>query len=334
MTGSVFISYRREDSAGYARAIYNELRERLGAEKIFMDVDAIEPGLDFVEAIENAVGKCDVLLALIGPGWLNAVGEAPSRLHQSNDYVRSEIRTALERDIRVIPVLLGGASMPGDDAIPPDLAPLLRRNAIEIRHTHFDADVASLVRVLLKLVDVAPTPTPSVAPQPAPRPQPVAEPAAPPGPAYAASPGAPAAAPQPAPTPAGTRRAWVGPLAMAALFTVAGMMLFALFDDMRVGYSNDYRTVPEGNAAISALLAGVIGFVITLIAGRIARRRWKLGFTVGIAGFAALGFATGAWTEEMLDVRYGDDALSAAIAVWVFGLVVIVTRMLWLRRAR
>jgi hypothetical protein len=326
MTGSVFISYRREDSAGYARAIYNELRERLGAEKIFMDVDAIEPGLDFVDAIEQAVGKCDVLLALIGPGWLQSAGDGPSRLHNSSDYVRSEIRTALDRDIRVIPVLLGGASMPGDDAIPEDLGPLLRRNAIEIRHTHFDADVASLVRVLLKLVDVKPTPAPPVSrpkrePEPTPSPGRVQSDFADPSVRHGAAGGS-----------RGRARPWIGTLATLVLFGIAGVLLFALFDGMRVGYGNDYRTVADEEAALSALFAVAIGLAITWFAGRIGRRRWWPGLVVGMLGFGALGYATGAWTHEMLNARHGDDPLVAAIAVWVFGFVVILGRMLMLCR--
>ena len=165
MTGKVFISYRREDSSGHARAVYNELRGQFGSDNIFMDVDAIEPGMDFIKAIESAVGRCDILLALIGPNWLDAgEGEAP-RLQSENDYVRTEIATALRRDIRVVPVLVGGAIMPSPVNLPEDITPLTRRNAIEIRHPHFDADVASLISFLVKIVEPKQEKSPSSSPE-------------------------------------------------------------------------------------------------------------------------------------------------------------------------
>ena len=69
--GHIFISYRRDDSAGYTRAIYDQLAKRFTKERIFMDVDAIEPGLPFDEVINQAVGRCEILLAMIGKHWMN-----------------------------------------------------------------------------------------------------------------------------------------------------------------------------------------------------------------------------------------------------------------------
>ena len=102
-----------------------------------MDVDTVEPGVDFVDVIGKAVGECDVLLALIGKRWANVRKGAKSRLDDPNDFVRLEISTALTRDIRIIPVLVDGMTMPGPETMPAPLKPLSRRNAIEISHTRF-----------------------------------------------------------------------------------------------------------------------------------------------------------------------------------------------------
>ena len=71
MAGRIFISYRRADTAGFNYAIYNRLANHFGADEIFMDIDDIEPGNDFVSVLESAVDACDVLIALIGPQWVN-----------------------------------------------------------------------------------------------------------------------------------------------------------------------------------------------------------------------------------------------------------------------
>jgi hypothetical protein len=146
--GHIFISYRRDDSGGYARAIYDQLIERFPKERVFMDVDAIEPGLPFDEAIQRAVGGCEILLALIGRRWMEPQGRAGPRLNQPNDYVRAEIAAALSRNVRVIPVLLDGASMPAEETLPEPLRPLARRNAIEVSHSRFDSDVNRLVEAI------------------------------------------------------------------------------------------------------------------------------------------------------------------------------------------
>src|SRR5262249_55468807 len=110
-----------------------------------MDVDTVEPGVDFVRVIEEAVGECDVLLALIGKRWANVRRGAKSRHDDPNDFVRLEIATALARDIRVIPVLVDGMRMPAEMILPPSLKALTRRNAMEISHTRFKYDVEQLV---------------------------------------------------------------------------------------------------------------------------------------------------------------------------------------------
>lgn len=143
--GHIFISYRRDDSAGYTRAIYDRLVDRFTRERVFMDVDAIEPGLMFDEVINRAVGRCEILLAIIGKDWMKPQADGVSRLHAPKDFVRLEISAALSRNIRVIPVLLDDATMPAEDKLPEVLCGLALRNAIEISSTRFDSDVDRLV---------------------------------------------------------------------------------------------------------------------------------------------------------------------------------------------
>jgi len=145
----IFISYRREDSAGYAGRVYDRLVKHFGPEQIFMDVDNIRPGMDFVEAIESAVGSCDVLIALIGKQWASITDErGEKRLNNPNDFVRLEVKTALDRNILVIPTLVHGAGMPRQQDLPPALEKLTRRNAFEISNSRFHEDVTRLTKEL------------------------------------------------------------------------------------------------------------------------------------------------------------------------------------------
>ena len=150
----IFISYRREESAGHAGRVYDHLRERFGRERVFMDVSAIEPGVDFVEAIDQAVGSCAVLLVIIGRKWLDCTDAAGRRrLDDPKDFIRLEVGTALRRKIRVVPVLVQDAVMPGEADLPDDLKLLARRNAIEISDTHWDTDLAQLVETLARVLE-------------------------------------------------------------------------------------------------------------------------------------------------------------------------------------
>jgi glycerophosphoryl diester phosphodiesterase len=146
--GRVFISYRRQDTAWPARQLYDLLVAELGADRVFKDVDNIEPGDDFVERIQSAVGSCDVLLALIGPQWLTTTDATGARrLDDPEDFVRIEIETALTRDdVRVIPILVDNAKMPSPQQLPKGLAALTRRQAVEINPVNFDT--RRLLRVL------------------------------------------------------------------------------------------------------------------------------------------------------------------------------------------
>jgi hypothetical protein len=146
---AIFISYRREDSSGHAGRLFDRLVEHFGKERIYRDVDTIQAGENFVEAVRQKVNVSDVVLVLIGPRWLTATDdEGRRRLADENDLVRLEIATGLERNIRVIPVLLQAVSMPRAKDLPSALAGLAQRNAFEIRDTYFDQDVAQLVDAL------------------------------------------------------------------------------------------------------------------------------------------------------------------------------------------
>jgi len=145
----IFISYRRDDSAAHAGRLYDRLEGHFGQGQVFMDVDAIEPGLDFAQVVQQAVNDCDGLIAVIGREWLRAPGAAGvRRLEDPVDLVRLEIAAALERGIRVIPVLVQGAQMPQATDLPDDLKGLASRNALEISDTRFRSDVDRLIEAL------------------------------------------------------------------------------------------------------------------------------------------------------------------------------------------
>src|SRR5262245_26148209 len=150
--GGIFISYRREDSAHSAGRLYERLAHEFPRGQLLMDVDAIEPGLDFAKVLDEQVSGCDVLLAIIGPNWVGAKTQnGIRRLDDPDDYVRIEIATGLKRDIRVIPILVDGAPMPRAEELPEPLKPLARRNAVQVSHVRFGADTQGLVQVLLRI---------------------------------------------------------------------------------------------------------------------------------------------------------------------------------------
>jgi hypothetical protein len=147
-SSNIFINYRREDSAGHAGRLFDRLSGRF-PERVFMDIDTIEPGIDFVDTIEQAVGCCEVLVVVIGREWLNlAEASGHRRLDNPSDFVRLEIAVALERNIRIIPVLVEDAAMPRPEELPPDLVKLTRRNAIELSDVRWAFDVDRLIQAI------------------------------------------------------------------------------------------------------------------------------------------------------------------------------------------
>ena len=146
----MFISYRREDSIGIAGRIRDRLVKEFTADQVFFDIDTIPLGVDFRTHIDQTVAGCDVMLVLIGHRWADTKdGQGQRRLDQPGDSVRLEVEAALRRQIRVIPVLVDGASIPPADALPESLASLAFRNGIQVRYDpDFHTDVDRLIRGL------------------------------------------------------------------------------------------------------------------------------------------------------------------------------------------
>jgi len=131
MAGGIFISYRRDDAKHAAGRLVDRLGRTFTSDQLFLDIDNIEPGVDFKKVLSDKVQACDVLLAVIGPGWVASTdGKGARRLDSPKDFVRIEIEAALARDVRVIPVLVDGARMPDEDDLPETLRPLVFRNAV------------------------------------------------------------------------------------------------------------------------------------------------------------------------------------------------------------
>jgi TIR domain len=156
MSKSVFINYRRRGEAqGMAGRLYDKLALGLPPRSVFMDVDAMLPGLDFTKQLGDEVGKCSIVLAMIGEDWAQVRDEAGKRrLDDPNDWVRVELAAALQRDIPVIPVLLDMAKMPRPDELPAELASLTKRQAVELRSTRFTADADAILAHIQKALGV------------------------------------------------------------------------------------------------------------------------------------------------------------------------------------
>ncbi len=149
----IFISYRRDDASGYAGRLYDRLVAQFGANRVFMDVEGIELGADFVTAIEKAVGSCRVLIVVIGDEWLNIRdAQGRRRLDDPHDFIRLEVAAALSRDIRVVPVLVDGAQMPRAEDLPEALQGLARRQAVSVHHNQWEGSTAKLIQALQRLL--------------------------------------------------------------------------------------------------------------------------------------------------------------------------------------
>ena len=146
---TVFISYRREITAGEARALFNELLGKLGKNSVFMDVDSIALGRDFRGALQKTLESCDLMLVLIGKDWADVKDEEGRiRLQNPGDFVRLEIEAALKRDIVVTPILVQGAHMPAPEQLPADIRDLVYRNGFELSHNRWESDFAEMIRRL------------------------------------------------------------------------------------------------------------------------------------------------------------------------------------------
>lgn len=157
----IFISYRREDSGGYAQRLFESISSYFGKRQVFMDIDSIEAGADFSEVIRDRIARCDVFVAVIGRTWVRCTDErGHRRLEDPRDFVRLEVTQALGRGMRVIPVLVGGARMPSPEELPADIRPLALHNAYEIPDLFFKQSVRQLVRLLRTSVNRGGWPVP------------------------------------------------------------------------------------------------------------------------------------------------------------------------------
>jgi hypothetical protein len=154
MAGKIFINYRRGDDSPAAQAVFGRLEQAFPHEQLFMDVDNIEPGLDFVRVLNEQ--QCDVLISIIGKNWLDARdAHGARRLDNPEDFVRIEIESALQQDKRVIPVLVGQAQMPSADQLPDTMKPFARRNAVRLSHERYRADTQGLIAALQRALKSA-----------------------------------------------------------------------------------------------------------------------------------------------------------------------------------
>ncbi|MCH9807989.1 MAG: SUMF1/EgtB/PvdO family nonheme iron enzyme [Alphaproteobacteria bacterium] len=146
MPGKLFISYRRDDARADARGLHDGLQRAFGKTNVFMDVDNLLPGQRFEDELDNALGQCDVLLAVIGPKWLNLLKERVKS--GQRDHVRDEIAAALSRKIVVIPVLIDGTQLPPPGELPEDIRELVSYQKHEISHEKFGRDVDELIAAI------------------------------------------------------------------------------------------------------------------------------------------------------------------------------------------
>lgn len=146
----IFICYRRHgEGSGYGGRVADKLVKHFGLKQCFRDIENIEAGVDFLDSITSAMGTCEVLVVVIGPDWTTQMdAHNKPRIQDPTDFVHLEVVTALKRNIRVLPVLVGGAQIPVEDDLPEDLKTLPRRQAHELTDTRWDYDTDQLISVI------------------------------------------------------------------------------------------------------------------------------------------------------------------------------------------
>jgi hypothetical protein len=307
MAQRIFISYRRDDSRGYAGRLQGDLSRRYTEEHVFRDVE-IPPGADFGEYITGLVDKCNVVLAIIGPRWLDARDrEGERRIDDPDDWVRLEIERALARDgVEVIPVLVDGARLPPREELPPSLLGLRRRNAFELSDSRWDYDLDQLGKhldVLLRgtsaihLSPTGPPPTPTAVQTPAP-------------------------APAPAPEPADHTTGAVLAAAAVALLTAFPADLIARNLVDRAPLDRDDLVTVRDFVLEKAIFFGIVGALAALAVGFLSRRSREpvvstvLGLGAGIIAGAAYA---GSYAGLTLSSAEGTDTASTAVGMIAAG---------------
>jgi hypothetical protein len=309
MAQRIFISYRRDDSRGYAGRLQGDLSRRYSEEHVFRDVE-IPPGADFGEYITGLVDKCNVVLAIIGPRWLDARDrEGERRIDDPQDWVRLEIERALARDgVEVIPVLVDGARLPPREELPPSLLGLRRRNAFELSDSRWDYDLEQLGKhldVLLRgtsAIHVRPT-------EPAPTPTLVQTPA-------------PVATPAPAPEPADHTTGAVLAAAAVALLTAFPADLIARNLVDRAPLDRDDLLTVRDFVLEKAIFFGIVGALAALAVGFLSRRSREpiVSTLLGLgAGIIAGAVYAGAYAGLTLSSAEGTDTASTAVGMIAAG---------------
>ena len=150
---NIFLCYRREDTQGFARGVYERLASKYGHERVFRDIDSTPAGVRFSACIESRVGQCSVMVVLIGNAWLSAKDRTGQRrLDIPKDWVRQEIEAALSRDIPILPVRVQGAPMPSEDELPSSIADLAGFQSAEVADSRWDYDVGQLTEAIDSLI--------------------------------------------------------------------------------------------------------------------------------------------------------------------------------------
>jgi hypothetical protein len=162
----IFISYRRDDTSGYAGRLYDRLVGRFGDDRVFMDIDTIAPGHEFATDIEKALTDCDACVVLIGRQWLSITdAEGRRRLDDPTDFVRLEVATAIRRGITIFPVLVDRANALASVALPDDIRPLAGRQAIELTNERWNYDTGRLLLALQEKLTPTEPPRPPMRPK-------------------------------------------------------------------------------------------------------------------------------------------------------------------------
>jgi hypothetical protein len=307
MSQRIFISYRRDDSRGYAGRLQGDLSRRYTEEHVFRDVE-IPPGADFGEYITGLVDKCNVVLAIIGPRWLDARDrEGERRIDDPQDWVRLEIERALARDgVEVIPVLVDGARLPPREELPASLLGLRRRNAFELSDSRWDYDLDQLGKHLdmllrgtsaIHLSPTGPPPTPTAVQTPAP-------------------------APAPAPEPADHTTGAVLAAAAVALLTAFPADLIARNLVDRASLDRDDLVTVRDFVLEKAIFFGIVGALAALAVGFLSRRSREpvVSTVLGLgAGIIAGAVYAGAYAGLTLSSAEGTDTASTAVGMIAAG---------------
>jgi hypothetical protein len=248
----IFICYRREDSSGHAGRLYDRLQERFG-DDVFMDIDAIGPGVDYARLIDDTIDTVEVVIVVIGQQWLSAHdADGSRRLDDPEDLVRQEVSVALARDVLVIPVLVQGANLPVPEELPADLVGLARHNAFEISDGRWNYDAERLVQAVEQALLTA-------------------------TPASAGSPTSSPAIDQGVVGPETTTRSLPG--STPAVLTISGALLVLLFGLLVLPTWHDEQIWFRILVALA---------VVTLTAIGLIKSQWRLVMMAGAAGLAGI----------------------------------------------